>query len=70
MSADCKICNGTGERGQYGTLDCAAPGCTAAEERAALNDFIEKAQRIERMTPYDLHWAIYKFAMHQTTKGK
>ena len=52
----CPICNDTGEA-IYGHLDCGAPGCTAATERAALNTLIEA---MPAMTPYDLQWTSYQ----------
>lgn len=53
----CERCNGTGETNGYGVLDCSAPGCTAASERACLNAFIEA---LPPMTAYDKHWAAYQ----------
>lgn len=53
----CPICNDTGETGAYGILDCAAPGCTAAVDRAAMNAVIEA---LPPMTAYDKHWAAFQ----------
>lgn len=58
MSAQtCKLCSGTGEVDGSGSLDCCAPGCNAATERAALNEFVKAEGRF--LTPDDLHWLIH-----------
>ena len=66
--AHCPICNDTGEaHGNYGMLDCAAPGCTAAVERAALNEFTLAQRRA--LPSYDLDWAIHQRAVAMTEKA-
>jgi len=52
----CPVCNDTGEAGQYGVLDCAAPGCTAAAERSALNAAMAA---LPPMSEYDRIWYAY-----------
>ncbi len=54
----CTHCNGTGEVGQQGFLDCVH--CDAATERAALNAFVDS---LKHATHYDIHWAIHQRAM-------
>lgn len=56
----CPVCKDTGETSQYGVLDCQAPGCTAAAERAALNAYLES---LPRQTEYDQVWIAYQFAL-------
>mgnify|MGYP001610819689 CR=1 FL=1 len=66
----CTICGDTGEAFRYGSLDCAAPGCTAAVERAALNDAVAAS---EPLSEYDLQWLAYqlgKAAAGKTTGEK
>jgi hypothetical protein len=53
----CKVCNGSGEVGQYSILDCTQPGCNAAVERAAL---MEKIHAAPKMDEYDLAWFCYQ----------
>ena len=60
MTPRCTACGDTGETSHYGVLDCCAPGCTAAQERAALNAYIES---LPPLTPYDKHWHAYQFAL-------
>lgn len=55
----CPICLDSGES-TYGNLDCAAPNCTAATERAALNTLIDA---LPAMTPYDLQWTAYQLGL-------
>jgi hypothetical protein len=61
----CPTCNDTGETGPYGQIDCAAPGCTAATERAALNTLIDA---LPAMTPYDLQWTAYQLGRAMAEK--
>jgi hypothetical protein len=60
----CPICNDTGEA-IYGQLDCAAPNCTAATERAALNTLIDA---LPKMAPYDLQWTAYQLGRAMAEK--
>lgn len=68
MSA-CKTCNGSGERGTYGILDCT--DCNAATERAALNSAVAAS---DLMTAYDERWLAYqlgkKAALEELTNQK
>lgn len=57
----CLICGDTGEVGGMGFLDCCAPSCTAAVDRAALNQFVESEER-NFATENDIHWAIHQRA--------
>lgn len=56
----CAVCKGTGETGTFGIYDCAAPGCTAAQER---HEFDMAFAKIEaeggRMHPHDARWLVY-----------
>lgn len=61
----CKVCSDTGETGQYGILDCRAEGCTAAEDRAALNAYVAELGPI---TQYDLVWHVHQRAMELAVK--
>lgn len=57
----CPRCNDTGEgSGKYGILDCQEPNCTAASERAVLNEWCDK---LPNLTLYDLRWTVYQYAM-------
>lgn len=58
MSDLCPTCGGSGESGQYAVLDCAAPGCTAAFDRAEFNAFMAA---LAPMTQYDRDWAAYRY---------
>lgn len=53
----CTICGGSGESTGNGMLDCPAPDCTAATDRATLNDSIAA---LGPMTRDDIAWAAYK----------
>lgn len=56
----CTVCKGTGETGTFGIYDCAAPGCTAAEERHALDMQFAQAEAADgRMHPHDARWLVY-----------
>lgn len=58
--SQCKQCNGTGETGTFGIYDCAAPGCTAAEERHALDlQFAKLEAKLGRQHPHDARWLVY-----------
>lgn len=57
MSTFCPECKGSGESGQFGVLDCAAPNCTAATERAALDTHLLALGRLHER---DLVWEAYK----------
>lgn len=57
----CPICHGSGETGHFGIFDCAAPGCTAAQERYAIDMAIMKMVADEgRLHPHDERWEAYK----------
>lgn len=57
----CATCNGTGEVGSCGYLDCTAPGCTLAEERRGLNmAIIQLTAEHGRMNDNDLQWVAYR----------
>lgn len=60
MKHKCMMCRDTGEFNQDGQLDCAAPGCDAAVERAAMNEFVES---LKYATVQDVHWAIHQRAI-------
>ena len=53
----CPICSGSGESTGNGMLDCPAPDCTAATDRATLNDSIAA---LGPMTRDDIAWAAYR----------
>lgn len=57
MSHYCQECGNSGERGQFGVLDCAALNCTAATERAALDAHL---LAIGRLHERDVAWEAYK----------
>ena len=66
----CKVCDDTGETGQYGILDCEETGCTAAVERDAVCAAVAAA---EPLSKYDLQWLAYqlgKAAAAKTTGEK
>lgn len=53
----CPVCHGSGDAsGQY-LYDCAAPGCTAAVDRANLDAGLKL---LPPMIKEDVHWAAYK----------
>jgi len=59
--SDCKQCGGTGETGTFGIYDCAAPGCTAAQERYAFDMAIAEFEAQHgRMHPHDARWFAYR----------
>lgn len=60
----CPFCNFTGEVDGSGSLDCTA--CSAATERAAMNEFIKREG--QHMTAYDLHWMIHLRAVKLAQK--
>lgn len=55
----CQVCCDTGEKHFNGDLDCDAPGCTAAEDRAALNRYVKK---LGPLTSFDRDWMVYQYA--------
>ncbi len=67
MSTTCTACNGTGETGHYGIIDCQAPGCTAATERAALKVAMDGAGAL---TQYDRDWHAYNLGKAAAKKEK
>lgn len=63
--ASCAVCNDTGESGgNSGYYDCTAPGCTAAADRLALWEFVNKRKY---MVLEELGWAIHRRAVALTT---
>lgn len=57
MKPFCPECNGSGESNDQGYLDCAAPNCTAAEDRAHMEAHLNA---LGRLSNRDLLWEAYK----------
>ena len=62
----CECCNNTGEARGDGYLDCGARGCTAARDRAELNEFVSG---LRGLTIYETWWAIHQRAVAITEKA-
>jgi hypothetical protein len=65
--AVCPKCHGTGETGRYAILDCSAPGCTAATDRAALNTAVAA---LGPMTLDDLVWHVFQAGKRAAIGGE
>lgn len=58
----CEKCGDTGATSESGYLDCAAPGCTAAAERAEMESFIDTKRHMLRESVYELAWLVHQRA--------
>lgn len=56
----CPVCEGSGRRPGSDYLDCGAPGCTAAQERATLESLVRSWGRIDQV---ELIWRVYQLGI-------
>lgn len=58
----CQACNDTGKMPGSDYLDCAAPGCDVANERASLEALVRSWGKMDEV---DLIWRVYRYGQNK-----